>query len=130
VEQLNQIDDSTSINISDTARQFFIRFAESEGKSFFAVDNDTKLVYLRVKVLAGGCSGFQYCLELEDNTKDWNPMTENILVSNGISMIVDSKSRQLLGGLIIDYKDGLMESGLTFTNPSATATCGCGTSFR
>ena len=129
-EQLRHINDSHHVQITDSAKDFFIRFAEQNGASFFAIDEDKKTVYLRIKAIAGGCSGLQYDLSLEESSCEWNPMEETIWVTNDISIMVDSKSQPLLEGLIIDYNDDLMNSGLTFTNPNATSTCGCGKSFR
>ena len=129
METLEQAETS-AITITDPAKDFFAKFAAANDKSFDGLDNDKEIVYLKVGVTAGGCSGFQYSLGIQDTTEEWNPMTETVLVNNGISILVNNRSLELIKGLIIDYKDDLMESGLTFTNPSATSTCGCNKSFR
>lgn len=117
------------IIITDSAKNFFEKFANTQGKSLF-LDKDKKFVYLNIKVMAGGCSGFQYSLNLVPSSSEWNPLTDHLLISNGVHILIDPKSYDLVKGLIIDYKNDLMESGLTFTNPSSTSTCGCGKSFR
>jgi iron-sulfur cluster assembly accessory protein len=81
---------------------------------------------LRMSVLAGGCSGFQYQMGLEETPTE----KDQVFTSNGIKVIVDNKSALYLAGVQVDYKNGLMESGFNITNPNAQATCGCGQSFR
>jgi iron-sulfur cluster assembly protein len=117
------------IIITDSAKDFFEKFANSQEKSMFLLDESKEFVYLRIRVMAGGCSGFQYSLQLE-SISDWNPLKEHLLYANKIHILIDSKSYELVKGLVIDYKNDLMESGLTFTNPSSTSTCGCGKSFQ
>jgi iron-sulfur cluster assembly accessory protein len=80
---------------------------------------------LRVAVLPGGCSGFQYGLNIEDEAQD----DDDILESNGIRLFVDPFSGQYLDGVEIDYVTTMMGSGFTFKNPNATGGCGCGSSF-
>ena len=127
-ETFKQAECST-VTITDSAKEFFIKFATMDGKSFDGVDKDKEIVYLQVAVMAGGCSGFQYSLNLVPTSANDNPLENHVLVSNGISILIDSKSYELIKGLIIDYKNDLMESGLSFINPSATSTCGCNKSF-
>jgi iron-sulfur cluster assembly accessory protein len=81
---------------------------------------------LRMGVLAGGCSGFQYHMSLEETPRE----SDQVFTSNGIKVFVDNKSALYLAGVQVDYKNGLMESGFSITNPNAQATCGCGQSFR
>jgi iron-sulfur cluster assembly accessory protein len=80
---------------------------------------------LRVAVLPGGCSGFQYGLNIEDEAQD----DDEIFESNGIKLFVDPFSGQYLDGVEIDYVTTMMGSGFTFKNPNATGGCGCGSSF-
>lgn len=80
---------------------------------------------LRVSVLAGGCSGFQYRFELEDA-----PQPDDVVVEAGAArVLVDPASMDLLAGSQLDYTDELMMSHFTVRNPNATSACGCGTSF-
>jgi len=80
---------------------------------------------LRVGVTDGGCSGFSYKLDFdkaqkpEDTVREWD----------GIKVYVDSKSAPFLKGTVIDFVAGIYGGGFKFTNPNATGTCGCGTSF-
>jgi iron-sulfur cluster assembly accessory protein len=80
---------------------------------------------LRVEVLAGGCSGFQYKFDL---TSAQNP-DDLIIEYAGATVLVDPISLDFLSGAELDYKDSLMGAHFTVKNPIATSSCGCGTSF-
>jgi len=80
---------------------------------------------LRVSVTDGGCSGHSYKLDFD---KEQNA-DDTVLDVNGVKVFVDSASAPLLQGMVIDYASGLYGGGFKFSNPNATATCGCGTSF-
>ncbi len=80
---------------------------------------------LRVMVVGGGCSGFSYKMGFDTKIKEDDVVTE----IDGIKVIVDSKSGLYLDGTQIDFHDGLMGRGFVFNNPTATGTCGCGSSF-
>jgi iron-sulfur cluster assembly accessory protein len=80
---------------------------------------------LRVRVVPGGCSGFQYSLNIEEESRQG----DYILDEKGVRLFVDMFSAQYLNGVRIDYVSGMMGSGFTFTNPNATGGCGCGSSF-
>ena len=80
---------------------------------------------LRVAVLAGGCSGFQYKFELDEAVQP-----DDLVVESGAArVLVDRVSLDLLSGAQLDYTDELMGSHFTVRNPNATSACGCGTSF-
>ena len=80
---------------------------------------------LRVAVLAGGCSGFQYKFELDETVQP-----DDLVVQSGHArVVVDPASLDLLAGAQLDYTDELMGSHFTVRNPNATSACGCGTSF-
>jgi iron-sulfur cluster assembly accessory protein len=80
---------------------------------------------LRVAVSDGGCSGFSYKLSFE---KEQRP-DDIILERNGLKVYVDRSSTPYLKGTVIDFLAGIYGGGFKFTNPNATGTCGCGTSF-
>lgn len=81
-------------------------------------------LYLRVAVEGGGCSGLSYKLGFDHKSDE-----DEVIVSHGIEVIVDSKHMMYLKGISVDYPDGLDARGFTFDNPNATETCGCGSSF-
>ena len=80
---------------------------------------------LRVGVSDGGCSGFSYKLDFDNQTKP----DDLVLELDGVRVYVDGGSAPYLSGTVIDFVTGLHGGGFKFTNPNATATCGCGTSF-
>ncbi len=107
------------LNITDQAAQEVHKFMGADG-----VATDT--AGLRVSVLPGGCSGFKYSLNIEDNPVD-DDMTAEL---NGVRVFVDAFSAQYLSGITIDYTTSMQGSGFTFNNPNATGGCGCGSSFN
>ncbi|HEV2762519.1 MAG TPA: iron-sulfur cluster assembly accessory protein [Pyrinomonadaceae bacterium] len=80
---------------------------------------------LRVRVVPGGCSGFQYSLNIEEDSRQG----DHVLDHHGVRLFVDMFSAQYLSGVEIDYVTNMMGSGFTFKNPNATGSCGCGSSF-
>ena len=80
---------------------------------------------LRVAVLPGGCSGFQYGLNIEDAPE----ADDEILEQAGVRIFVDPFSAQYLDGVEIDYVSSMMGSGFSFRNPNSSGGCGCGSSF-
>jgi iron-sulfur cluster assembly accessory protein len=80
---------------------------------------------LRVAVLPGGCSGFQYGLNIEDAPES----DDEVLDLSGVKIFIDPFSAQYLEGIEIDYVTSMMGSGFSFRNPTASGGCGCGSSF-
>ena len=81
---------------------------------------------LRVAVVGGGCSGFQYSLDIDKDERAGDLTFE----ANGVKVFVDPMSSMYLMGVEIDYVEGQFgQSGFAFKNPNAKATCGCGSSF-
>ena len=80
---------------------------------------------LRIRVVGGGCSGFQYQLVF-----DAPKAGDQVYEQDGVRVVVDPKSFLYLNGTEIDYLDGLMGAGFTLKNPNARGTCGCGSSFQ
>lgn len=81
---------------------------------------------LRVFVVGGGCSGYQYGMAL---TRE--PEEDDFLIEHeGVRIVVDPESASLLEGAEIDYHDDLMKAGFTIYNPNAVRSCACGSSFQ
>jgi iron-sulfur cluster assembly accessory protein len=109
---------SVDLNITDSA--------SAEIKKFLANEDDLpETSGLRVRVVPGGCSGFQYSLNIEEESRQG----DFILEKDGFRLFVDMFSAQYLNGVQIDYASNMMGSGFTFENPNASGGCGCGTSF-
>ena len=80
---------------------------------------------LRVAVLGGGCSGFQYEFSLEDEAA-----SDDLVIDAGAhAVLIDPVSLPYLSGSVIDFKNELIGARFAVENPNATASCGCGTSF-
>ncbi|PIN94440.1 hypothetical protein COU53_03420 [Candidatus Pacearchaeota archaeon CG10_big_fil_rev_8_21_14_0_10_30_48] len=105
-----------SLKLSDKAIKKINEIIKSEGK-----EKNT----LRISVLAGGCSGYTYDLELIENA----PKEDLKFKQNNLEISVDRESMEYLSGTTIDFIDSLKESGFKFLNPNATKECGCGKSF-
>jgi iron-sulfur cluster assembly protein len=80
---------------------------------------------LRIAVVGGGCSGFQYQMTLDKEPRE----DDKIMDVEGLKVYVDPQSLVYLNGTKVDYVDGLNGSGFKFDNPNAKASCGCGESF-
>jgi iron-sulfur cluster assembly protein len=81
---------------------------------------------LRVFVVGGGCSGYQYGMAIAKQ-----PDEEDLVVEHdGLKLVVDPESAPLLEGAEIDYVDDLMKAGFTIHNPNAVQSCACGSSFQ
>lgn len=82
---------------------------------------------LRVGVRGGGCSGMSYTMDFEDlaNIRE----SDQVFDYEGFKVVSDPKSLLYIYGLVLDYSEALIGGGFKFTNPNATQTCGCGTSF-
>jgi iron-sulfur cluster assembly protein len=81
---------------------------------------------IRLGVKDGGCNGYQYTLDITNKQKP-----DDIVEQLGkVRVYIDPQSAPLLNGVVVDYVDGLLESGFKFENPNATGSCGCGQSFQ
>ncbi|RLT26780.1 MAG: iron-sulfur cluster assembly accessory protein [Chloroflexi bacterium] len=80
---------------------------------------------LRVFVVGGGCSGYQYGMALAEEAE----ADDTVVAIEGLSILIDPDSAGLIGGAEVDYVEDLMKSGFTIYNPNATASCSCGSSF-
>lgn len=83
-------------------------------------------LYLRLRVVGGGCSGFQHKLDLDPMV---NPKIDEVMEQHGVPMVIDKRSLLYLEGVTVDFHDDLNKRGFSITNPQAKGTCGCGSSF-
>lgn len=81
---------------------------------------------LRVAVVGGGCSGFQYHMAFDNASNG----TDNVIELDGLKVFVDQMSGMYLEGVEIDYIETLEGAGFKFNNPNVKSTCGCGSSFQ
>ena len=106
------------INVSDTAEHKVQNLMKEDG---FNPNTD----FVRVGVKSGGCSGLSYDLKFDKDQKE----NDKVFESNGVKIIVDTKSFLYLIGTTLEYSGGLNGTGFVFKNPNANRTCGCGESF-
>jgi iron-sulfur cluster insertion protein len=104
------------VNISDNAVKKVSSLLEEEG------NDDLKL---RVFVTGGGCSGFQYGFTFDELVAE----DDAVIEKDGIGVLIDAMSYPYLVGAQIDYEEGLQGSKFVVSNPNASSTCGCGSSF-
>lgn len=89
-------------------------------------DNNTLTKGIRISVKDGGCSGYEYAMEVTSS-----PQPDDLVSQQGkVQVYVDAKSAPLLEGVVVDFVEGVMDGGFRFINPKATDTCGCGKSFK
>ena len=88
-------------------------------------EEENEELKLRVFITGGGCSGFQYGFTFDELMAD----DDSAFEKEGVTVLVDPMSFQYLAGSQVDYTEGLEGSRFVITNPNATATCGCGSSF-
>lgn len=80
---------------------------------------------LRIYIVGGGCSGFQYGFAFDANQNE----DDTVVTKNNVRVLVDALSLQYLFGAAIDYKENLQGAHFVVNNPNANTTCGCGSSF-
>lgn len=98
--------------------------AIAQVKNIFENENKGDDYGLRLGVIGGGCSGLSYKIDF-----DMQKEKDNVLMFDGVKVLIDLKSSIYLKGVTLDFKDGLNGKGFVFVNPNATNTCGCGESF-
>lgn len=107
-----------------------IKLTETAAKEIKSIITDQQLpaekTRLRVGVKGGGCSGFSYVLDLVEEEPG---EADEEMESQGVKILIDSRSALYLNGVEIDFKDEVMGRGFVFKNPNATSSCGCGHSF-
>jgi len=109
-------DTATPITVTEKAARRIRSLAEKEGRS---------QPILRVRVVAGGCSGFSYELGFADAAEDGDAVIER----HGVRVLVDPRSAPIVEGSTLEFNDALLGGGLKMLNPHAQHECACGDSF-
>ena len=107
---------SEPLSVTEAAARRIRIMAEREGRPEAA---------LRLRVTAGGCSGFSYRLSLEDGPAE----DDAVIEGHGVRVLVDSRSAPIVRGSTLDFSDALLGGGLKVRNPNAVHECACGESF-
>jgi len=107
---------SATVGLTESAAKRVAVLAEAEGN---------KALMLRLAVSGGGCAGFQYGFSLDDSLQPDDAVFER----DGVKLVIDSTSLGLLGGSEVDYVEDMVGSYFKVSNPNASSSCGCGSSF-
>ena len=102
-----------------------IEITENAQKHISSVLADDNTKFFRITVLGGGCAGFQYKFDFDNQKND----DDIIFETKKVTVIIDTTSLELINGSKIDYVKELIGSSFKILNPQASSSCGCGTSF-
>lgn len=105
------------IHLTESAVKKIFEIAEAEG-----IGHQT----VRVKVVGGGCAGFQHDMSFEEVVQE----TDEVIEQDGVKIIIDPISFQYLDETVIDWHEALIGAGFKFNSPKATGSCGCGKSVQ
>jgi len=109
---------STTVTITERAANEGLKVIKEQD-----LDDSTMV---RIGAKGGGCAGFSYVLDFDEKGATEFDLTSE---HHGVNMVIDKKSSFFMMGTELDFNDGLLDRGFVFKNPTATASCGCGTSF-
>jgi iron-sulfur cluster insertion protein len=113
---MNEISPVKQVNLTEAAARRIAQLAAAEGNPG---------LMLRLAVSGGGCSGFQSGLSFDDSRHE----DDAVFQRDGVKLLVDATSLELLAGAEIDFVEDLVGASFQVRNPNATSSCGCGTSF-
>jgi iron-sulfur cluster assembly protein len=111
-----------AITVTEKAAAEVKRIIAEQG----ANGNVPEKIYLRMRVVGGGCSGFQHKLDLDPQVSE---KLDEVFEFHGVPVVVDKRSLMYLNDVTVDFHDDLNRRGFSISNPSAKSTCGCGSSF-
>jgi iron-sulfur cluster insertion protein len=106
-------------------RQIAISESAAKRVAFLREQENATDAFLRIAVSGGGCSGFQYGFSFDDTRQDGDQVFER----DGVQVVVDDTSLDLLNGAEIDFVEDMMGASFQIKNPNAASSCGCGNSF-
>jgi iron-sulfur cluster insertion protein len=113
------------MDTTKTSENFIISENAAKRIAQLMDDEENKNVRLRISVLGGGCSGFQYNYDF-DTAKNNDDL---LFEKDGIEVVIDDTSIEFISGSMLDYVETLGSAAFEIKNPNATANCGCGNSF-
>mmetsp|Transcript_23162 Transcript_23162/g.32599 ORF Transcript_23162/g.32599 Transcript_23162/m.32599 type:complete len:115 (+) Transcript_23162:58-402(+) len=106
-------------------RSFGVTESAAKRIAKLLAEDDTGATHMRVAILGGGCSGFQYQFSFDAEVAE----DDHVFERDGVKVLVDDTSLDLLSGAQLDFKDELIGAYFAVENPNASSSCGCGTSF-
>jgi iron-sulfur cluster insertion protein len=121
----NMADTMTDAGTEAGERRILVSESAARRIAFLKEQEQAEGAWLRIAVSGGGCSGFQYGLSFDDQQ---NP-DDFLFERDGVGVVVDDTSLDLLNGAEIDFVEDLMGASFQIRNPNAASSCGCGNSF-
>jgi len=113
-------------SVTDASQMFSLTDAAAvKVKGLMEAEDAAEPLALRVAVRPGGCSGYSYEMFFDGDIAENDIRNEH----DGVQVVIDPDSFQMLKGATLDYKDGLSGAGFAINNPNAERSCGCGSSF-
>lgn len=100
--------------------------ASASDKIFRLIERESKGDFLRIRITGGGCNGLSYKMKFTTEPRDG----DIFVLSEGVKVLVDTKTALYLRGTTLEYSDKLVAGGFKFNNPNAKASCSCGESFN
>ena len=125
-EVIAKINNAVEDSKGEEGKEFIVTKKASEKLAEVLKENGIENSGLRVEIVPGGCSGFQYSLEIDDNTTP----EDEIIEEKGVRIIISKTYMQMLKGAKLDYVDSIQGGGFKITNPNVNSSCGCGQSFQ
>jgi iron-sulfur cluster assembly accessory protein len=119
----------TNLGVIETGKITLTEKAAAKVKQIIAdqgSEGTPEKIYLRLRVVGGGCSGFQNKLDLDPVV---NAKLDEVSEQHGVPIVVDKRSMMYLTNVTVDYHEDLNRQGFSINNPAAKGTCGCGSSF-
>nr|1NWB_A Chain A, Hypothetical protein AQ_1857 [Aquifex aeolicus] len=113
--------------MQEQAQQFIFKVTDKAVEEIkkVAQENNIENPILRIRVVPGGCSGFQYAMGFDDTVEEG----DHVFEYDGVKVVIDPFSMPYVNGAELDYVVDFMGGGFTIRNPNATGSCGCGSSF-
>lgn len=122
---LNRMTDFFTDSAPTGDRNFTVSDSAVKRIAILIEQEESDGLFLRVSVSGGGCSGFQYGFTFDDEVRG----EDHIFERDGVKVVVDETSLDLMGGAEVDFVEDLIGASFQIRNPMATASCGCGSSF-
>jgi iron-sulfur cluster assembly protein len=111
--------------MQQSAVNFFVTEKASQEVLRIAQENNITEPILRIRVVPGGCSGFQYAMGFDDTVEEG----DHVFEYGGLKVVIDQFSMPYVNNAELDYVVDFMGGGFTIKNPNVTGSCGCGSSF-
>ncbi len=117
--QMPEVATAPVVSFTDFAREKLVELINEQRAA-------GKTAYLRIMVQGGGCAGWSYGMFFDNQARPG----DHVDTVDGVQVLVDEETREMIAGARVDYTESLLGRGFTVSNPNASSTCGCGSSFH